>query len=291
MTFRPFVLTAAFAAGCCLAQQPQISVHLDAWPNVRTSRNGESIFRWYTDTGRYSTASLTVLTEVGFRAFISERLQRIQGDTDNELFNEYYLEDTGYWRIGKQLLPFGQELLEREYVRAARANTNLAVGGWPVAIAWCDAGPGRQTGVVARVGGSFGASVAAGEHFGIAGTAFNDIRKPEAARPVGTGYRFLLGADVVQHVGRATFAAEWVRTRNGHTATDNDNDLGLLNVTYDAGTARKLSFAWARDIAARVDSFRVGVQLPVTTNVELLPGVRWRGGRLFETSLELHYKL
>ena len=291
MSLRWIPFIAALAAASCLAQQPQVSLHLDLWPNFRTSRDGESIFRWYNDTGHYSTASVTILTEVGFRVFVSQRMQRIDNDTDNELFNEYYVEDTGYWRVGKQLLPFGLALLEREFARAARVNTNLAVGGWPVQLAWCDAGEGKQKGVVGRIGSAIGVSVAAGDHFGIAGTAFNDVRKPEDALPQGAGYRLLLGADAVQHVGRATYEAEWVRSRLGHTAADADNDYALLAIDYHVEGPQRASFAWARDVASSIDSYRLRFEMTISPNVQLVPQVRWRAGRLFETSIGLHYKL
>jgi hypothetical protein len=273
------------------AQQPQVSLNVDLWPNVRIAREGPSMFRWYDDAGHHSTVSVTLLTEVGFQAFVSQRIQRITDDTDNELLNEYYVEDTGYWRVGKQILPFGLRSLEREFVRAARIDTTLAVGGWPVQAAWCDGGNGKPTGFVGRIGGPIGLSIAHGDHFGISGSAFNEVRRPEDGLPLGAGQRQLLGADARQTIGRWELAAEWVRTRLGHTSADADNDYVLLRATCSLGGGQSVSMAWGRDVGLHEDSLRLRVAIDTGNGVFFVPQVRWRAGEVFEGSIGLHVGL
>ncbi len=272
------------------AQQPLVQTGVDFRPMLRMARDGEGIVRLYDDSGHISTVHLTLLTEVGFRVYIAQRLQRIANDSDNELLNEYYIEDTNYWRVGKQLLPFGLAMLEREYVRAGRVNTTLALGGYPISVAYCDGGTLHPKGFVARIGREYGVSVAAGENFGISGTSLNDIRLPEEAPPIGGGYRLLIGADYMRKSGDWTLAMEWLRARDGHRVEDKDNDYSLAKLQYDLPFGRKASFAWARSFENREDNYRLRLDAPIAGNVNFIPQVRWQGGRLLESSIGLQIR-
>lgn len=272
------------------SQTPQVSINIDFWPSMRVDRAGDATFRWYDDLGHTSVVSVTLLTEVGFKAFVSERLQQIPGDADNEALNEYYVEDSNHWRVGKQLLPFGLTQLEREYVRAARVDTTLALGGWPLYIAACDGGVGKQKGVVGRLGEGIGVSIASGEHFGIAGSAFNEVRKPEDSPGIGAGYDQMFGLDFTQHVGRLTASGEAVRVRKGRTSKDQDNDFGLLKLEYEFMGDNRFSITWARDVASSVDSYRFRLESKINRNLDVFPQIRFRGGRFLEGFLGLRLR-
>ena len=272
------------------AQQPQVSINLDLWPTVRADREGKFRFHWYDDAGHHSVVSLTMLTEVGFRAFVSQRLEIISGDADNEYLNEFYVEDTGYWRVGKQLLPFGLESLERELVTAARANTRFALGGWPLKIAWCGGNVGLPTGYVARVGRAFGLSIASGRHFGVSGLAFQEVRRPEDSPGRGRGYREMYGADFTQRVGSLRLEGEWVRTRRGHSVEDVDNDFGFVRVVYSLTASQTLALTWARDFTAGADHYRLRHSLLVHDRLDTYQQVRWRRGSIGEASLGLRIR-
>ncbi|MEP0765574.1 MAG: hypothetical protein HRF45_03405 [Fimbriimonadia bacterium] len=281
----------AFACACVtLGQQPQVSVNLDLWPMARADRDGKFRFHWYDDVGHHSVVSVTMLTEVGFRAFVSQRLELISGDADNEYLNEFYIEDTGYWRVGKQQLPFGLESLERELVTAARADTRFALGGWPLKIAWCGGNVGLPTGYVARVGRAFGLSIASGRHFGVSGLAFQEVRRPEDSPGRGRGYREMYGADFTQRLGSLRFECEWVRTRRGHSEEDVDNDFGLARLVYVLNGERSLALTLVRDFDAGLDYYRLRHSLLVHERLETYQQVRWRKGSVNEASIGLRVR-
>ena len=117
---RLLALAAAMAGASALAQIPDVTIKVDAGLTYRSVRNGETTLRWYDGFGKHSTVGLLFWLEPGWRVYVSERLQRIEGDGDNEQLDEYYVEDPGIWRLGKQYLPFGRGLLLRESARAAR---------------------------------------------------------------------------------------------------------------------------------------------------------------------------
>ncbi len=281
----------AIAYACAVpAQQPQVSVNLDLWPTVRADRDGKFRFHWYDDTGHHSVVSVTMLTEVGFRAFVSQRLELIAGDADNEYLNEFYVEDTGYWRVGKQLIPFGLESLERELVTAARADTRFALGGWPLKIAWCGGNIGLPTGYVARVGRSLGLSIASGRHFGVSGLAFQELRRPEDSPGRGRGYREMYGADLTHRVGRLRLEAEWVRTRRGHSAEDVDNDYALARLVYTLSGEQSVALTLAHDFDAGSDHYRLRHSLLVHDRLEAFQQLRWREASITEASLGLRIR-
>lgn len=288
---RAYLCLLCFACACVnQGQQPQVSVNLDLWPTVRAERDGKFRFHWYDDAGHHSVVSVTMLTEVGFRAFVSQRLELIAGDADNEYLNEFYVEDTGYWRVGKQLLPFGLESLEREMVTAARADTRFALGGWPLKIAWCGGNVGLPTGYVARVGGAFGLSIASGRHFGVSGLSFQEVRRPEDSPGRGRGYRELYGADFTRQLGSLRLQSEWVRTRRGHSVEDADNDYLLVRLVYTLNGERSLALTLARDFDSGSDYYRLRHSLLVQDRLDAYQQVRWRNGSITEASLGLRIR-
>jgi len=189
---------------------------------------------FYTPLGRYSTFGLRSEFTAGFSGFISQRLQRIPGDADLELFDEYYVEDEGFWRLGKQYVPFGGGTLIRESVRAARGDNNLILEGIPVAIAIVDSGTDRQSGIIGRIGGkSAGFSFAVGRHFGINASSLATIRKVEDSPGPGRGWRRAFGFDVNRKFKKLVLKIDAVVLSGGETENDLDLQVGDFFASYD----------------------------------------------------------
>ncbi len=148
---------------------------------------------------------------------VAQRLQRIPNDGDEEQLDQYYVEDPGLWRLGKQYLPFGRGLLLRESGRAARGDTNLIFQNLPISAAICDNGRDRTRGVFGRVGSTVGVSFAVGNNIGIQGTSLNAVRRPEDNPGAGRGYKFALGVDGAKRFWIFTVQGEVLALRRGHT--------------------------------------------------------------------------
>src|SRR5688572_31745900 len=106
---------------------------MDVNPHFRINADGDSNFRWYDPLGKHSTVGLSMILEPGFRVVVTEKLQRMP--TDNDQLDEYYIEDEGNWRVGKQYLPFGRQTLLHESVQGGRVDTNLIIEGLPISFA------------------------------------------------------------------------------------------------------------------------------------------------------------
>jgi hypothetical protein len=135
--------------------------------HYRSEQGKRTTFKAYDSLGNYSTVGLQFTLEPGFEVIVTQRLQQIRGNADNDQIHELYIEDRGYWRLGKQVLPFGQNRLLRESVYAGRYETVLGFESLPAVLSVCDGGQGRQRGFVGRVGTRLGVSGAFGNHFGI----------------------------------------------------------------------------------------------------------------------------
>jgi len=83
---------------------------------------------------RSTTLALLFSLEPGFDVTFSERFQKIEGDADDEQLDEYFIEDKGYWRFGKQYLPFGRNIVFRDSVYAGRLNPRNGEEGFPVPV-------------------------------------------------------------------------------------------------------------------------------------------------------------
>src|SRR5438105_4538154 len=169
------------------AQQPDVAVKVDLVPTYHMGKGTDTSFRWFDTLGRYSTVGLALRMESGFRGFVSERIERPASNADPEQLDEYYIEDPGIWRLGKQYLPFGRQSLERESVRAARGDTRFIIPTIPMSLAICDNGSGRARGFVGRFGSTGGISFAIGDNFGAQPSAFDLIRQPDEALSKGRG--------------------------------------------------------------------------------------------------------
>jgi hypothetical protein len=225
------------------------------------------------------------MLETGWRFNVSQRLQAIDHDRDSGTLDEYYLEDQGNWRVGKQYLPFGRRLL-RESVLALRGDSNLLFEGMPLSVAIVDAGKDRQSGIVARVGpSSFGVSVAIGRHFGINGSALTLIRPPERFLPVGAGYGRAYGVDFRKRSGKWTVEGEAVALQSPSRNQDPSLLVSDLLTNFQIRKNASVGFGWTRDWNPKVNYWRVVAKLPIVDKLTFEPFIRFRQSRLLDINL------
>lgn len=280
------ILVGAVAAQ---AQNPDVRFKLDLILSYRSSRHGPDIARFYDALGHYSTFGLIFYLEPGFRTFFSEKLQRVDNDPDNQSLDEYYIEDEGIWRIGKQYLPFGRGLV-RESVTAIRGDSNLIVEGVPIAVAYCDAGEGRQRGVVGRIGSTFGLSFAIGEHFGINSTALTLVRRIEDSPGVGSGWKNMIGMDYSVKHGLWTYTGEFVSLLDPEAANVRESIVADVNVTYFQNKKTTLGAGLSRDFSSNSAFTRVFGSFSLVKGLVLEPIVRFRNLGIYDLSIGLRFK-
>lgn len=278
-------------AGASFAQSPDVVFKVDAGLSYRSPHSGETTLRWYDSLGKHSTVGIELFLEPGFRAFFSERLQRIENDGDNEQLDEYYIEDPGSWKLGKQYLPFGRNLILRESARAARGDTSLLLPGLAISGAMFDNGTNRNQGVSGRIGGSVGLSAAVGRHIGIQGTSLNAIQRPEDAAGAGRGYRLALGIDGARRFGRYLIEGEFVVLREGHTVADLDNEVSDLVFNFSTDRRRKIAMAWSRDWRRNQDFFRATAEIAISKQVWVEPILRLNRDGWYDVGVSVRAKL
>ena len=285
-----FLLLLFNASALVAAQVPDVQVKADLGPTFRNQVNGGSDVHWYDPFGHNSIVALQFALEPGFRAYVSEKIERIPHDGDNSPIDESYVEDAGVWRAGKQYLPFGLQRVMRESVVAVRSDTDLFLRDLPLDIAACDGGHGRQRGLVGRVGRSFGLSFAVGQHFGISGTSLTEIRLPDQSPGRGEGYDRILGADVSRQEGVFKLAGEYVLLRGGeHGASD--RDVLDLTATLAPSVNRSVTFGYSLGTDPGVTSMRLQGSFLIEPNLWLEPFVRTRGGQVFDSGFTLRVRL
>lgn len=273
------------------AQTPDVKIRTDLRLHYRSERMGGSSLRWYDPMGRHSLVSIEFGLEPGFRAFVSERLQKIKDNADSEQLDEYYVEDPGLWRVGKQYLPFGRQKILREAARGARGDTNLIFDDLPLSGAIADNGSGRTRGAMGRIGGRVGVSFAIGNHFGAQSTSLVGVRKPEDANGFGKGYRLLLGADFYRKFGQILLEGEVAMFRRGQTATDIDTEISDFSLGFAPLKEVAFSVGWARDWRRNVSVFRAEGRLEVYKNVYVEPLVRFKDSELFDAGVSVRVRM
>ncbi len=272
------------------AQIPDVRVKFDLTFSLRTEKGQPGLLTAYNVLGRHSTVGLIFFLEPGFRGYVSQKLQKFSGEVDEEPLEEYYIEDEGIWRLGKQFIPFGSGLILRESVLAARADTNLVLEHFPISLAAFDAGTGRQRGLSGRIGTQYGLSVASGRHIGIASTALTYLRRPEDAPGVGRGWKFAIGADYTRRFSQFIFKAEGIAFRRGETARDGDLDLADASVMWQKNRAQSILFGWTRILPSGGDVFRLSGSFRMSNTTQLEPILRYRNQRLFDAAIEVRVR-
>ncbi|MFI5385582.1 MAG: hypothetical protein ACHQ50_05610 [Fimbriimonadales bacterium] len=279
------------ASSVAQAQNPDLIFSVDGRMQFLTGSQGPTFVRFYDNLGRHSVGSITFYTEAGFQGFVSEKFARIPNDPDRDSLDQYYIEDVGIWRVGKQYLPFGSGRFLHESVLAVRGDTQLVIEGLPIVVAACDNGGGRQKGIVGRLGSRLGLSFAFGTHFGINATSFCLVRRPEDSPGVGHGYKTMLGVDYSKSAGPMfDFGGELIVVRDGNTASDRDDTLFDVTGTLRADPRRQITAGWTRDSAQHADFYRVMGSFTLSRYLILEPIIRYKGSVLFDAGLTFHFK-
>lgn len=269
------------------AQNPNVVVKLDATLQLRGGHDVETRLRSYDLMGRHSVVTLSFTLEPGFEVVLSERFQRIANDPDPEQFDEYYIEDRGYWRAGKQYVVFGRGQILRESVYALRVDTRVGARAIPITLSAMNARPERQRGLAARLGTRLGVSIANGQHLGIAGTALTVIRRPEESPGKGKGWDFVGGADY--HTG---FKHGFLSVEHASFRDDRQEDLDVTDLIVgwrfkgDDGASLGLTNDWSNDQFF----VRLFGSYEAYDGLFIEPIVRWRDGKLWDWGIGVRIK-
>lgn len=282
---------AAVLGTVAAAQAPDVVIKLDARLNYRSAPDDANTQRLYDSLGNYSIVSLGFKLEPGFKVYVGQKLQRFDGGRDPDMLDEYYIEDEGIWRVGKQYLPFGAGRLVRESAFAARGETALIVESVPIVAAFAQGEKGRQQGFVARIGGRLGGSVFLGDHFGIDGTSLALIRKPDHALGKGRGFKQAFGLDYSKGIGNFNVAFEGVAFRDPNDSSDEDFEVFDVSATYTPSKYHNYTVGWTRRTHPTADFMRFRGSVFLTNNVYLEPMVRYRDGRNYDFNVAVRVRL
>jgi len=267
------------------AQVPDVKIKVELRPTYRSVRGEDSSLRWYDWTGKHSVAEIELSLEPGYRVYLAERFQKIPGDVDNEQLDQYYIEDPGLWRVGKQVIPFGLNRVLNEKAVGARGDTSFLLGTQEISGAFYDNGDGRLSGASLKIGDRLGASVQIGRNIAAQGSALTLLRKPEDAPGRGRGYRAAIGAHARRSWGKYSLESEAVFLRNGHSPLDQDADISDLMVTMRADSRRSISLGWTRDWRDSENFLRATGRFVLHRNVALEPMIRLRNGRIYDAAV------
>lgn len=261
-----------------MAQTPDVAPFIELRPSWQVRSTKKSLFQWYDMSGKYSLVGFRMILENSLRVYVAQRFQRVENSGDPDTIDEYYVESRGHWRLGKQYLPFGRREILRSSVLAARMDTNLLLDEAPLTVAFADGGSGRTRGVVGRLGGVIGVSLAVGNHFGIQPTDLAHFRNLEEAPGIGRGYRLAIGADTQFRIGSTQITADWASLRRGETDLDFDQDLSDLRMRFRIiGVEAPASLGWSRDWTNREDIFSFDFELKGNDKISYVPMVRFDG--------------
>lgn len=267
------------------AQVPDVKIKVEFRPMYRSVRGEDSSLRWYDWTGRHSVAEIELSLEPGYKVYFSERFQKIPGDVDNEQLDQYYIEDPGLWRVGKQAIPFGLNRILNEKARGARGDTSFLLGSQEISGAVFDNGSDRLQGAALRIGSRIGASIEIGNNIAAQGSALTLLRKPEDAPGAGRGYRLAAGSHIRRTWGQYSMEAEAVFLRNGHTNLDQDADISDLMFTLRPDNRRAVSIGWTRNWRDSENFLRATGRFVLHRNIALEPMIRFRNGRIFDAAI------
>ena len=261
-----------------MAQTPDVAIFFDLYPTLSWREGEAGSLRWYDLNGNTSTVGFRMILESGNRVLVSQRLQRYPGDADIDQLDEYWIESTGNWRLGKQLIPFGARGIVRETAVGARLDTRILIDNAPLSIAYVDNGNGRTRGVVGRIGSTAGVSFAVGNHFGIQASDMSAFQEPSQLLGRDRGWDVAVGFDFRLPVGSTILSAEWVSFREGATAQDLDRDLSDVSVSWFLPfSADRMIFGWARSWDSGDDFLRLEGEFAVYDNSTLRPYLRFNG--------------
>lgn len=288
----PWLVVGSVLASAASAQTPDVAPFLELNPTWLVRSDKKSYFNWYDPTGRQSLVGLRMILESGLRAYVAQRLQRVENSGDPDTLDEYYIENRGHWRVGKQYLPFGRRETIRTTVPAARLDTTLLLDEAPVSVAVFDAGSGRPRGVSGRLGGPIGVSFMVGSHLAVQPTDLAHFRNLETAPGAGRGHRLLLGADTQIGLGSAQMSLEWVSLRRGETDLDRDQDVSDVRLRFRLPDRDdRVTLGWAKNWTDGQDTTLCEVHLAASERLSYRPAIRFNGLSFREFSFSVVVKL
>ncbi len=272
------------------AQNPDVRFLVDTNISYRTVRRGSQTIKFYSPLGRFSTASLTFRLEPGLRVFVSQRLQRIKGDADDELFDEYYVEDEGLWRLGKQVLPFGSGRLIREAVMGARGDTNLVVEGIPVTLVGFDGGNDKSSGFMARLGSRVKFTAALGQHIGESASSLALVRSPEDSAGPDSGFKRVFGIAGEQSFGKWRIDGEAVDLQNPESPKETAGIVTDALIEYRPHPRETWGLGRSEYATRGIQVYRIQASIPTINRSAIEPMIRFKDNRLYDVSVSLRIK-
>lgn len=284
-------VVAGLVCAGALAQTPDTLLKVDMRLHYRSANGQTPTFRFYDGFGESAKISLIATLEPGYLARVSERFQKIPGNTDQELLEEYFIEDPGLWRVGKQWIPFGQGRIVRETALAARGDTTLIAEGVPMTIAFFDNGRGRTQGASGRIGGRLGLSFVAGKNVCSQATNLANTRDIELASNQAQGYKLVLGADFSRRFGLWSVAGEFAAFRQGETQNEPDIDVSDVQISFEPKKNTFVRFGWGQEWNNSVPVFRVQGSFPFANNVWVEPYVRYQSVGVRDAGFSVRVRL
>lgn len=287
-----FVLAIGLGSSAlCAAQSADVQFKGDLTLSFLSQANTSPNVVSYHPLGRYSLFGLKILTEPGFTATLTQRVQRFENDADPDSFDEAYLEDEGIWRIGKQYLPFGAKTLFRETALAIRGDNDLLLEGIPIAVAFVGNGADRQNGVVGRLGRpEFGFSVALGRHFGINGTALTPIRRVSESPGRGRGWREAYAVDGRWRAGNFGGRFEGLLLRKPESSQDEELSIVDIQSDFDLDRKTTVSIGFTRVFESTDLITRASFLYRLSRGFTLEGMVRENNGRFVDLSFGIRVK-
>lgn len=287
-----FCLVTGFLATLSFAQTPDVIVAVDFRPTFLFGDGRNAQLRWFDAYGNPSTVGFKGRFADGNRFALTQRLARHVGNGDPDQVDEFYLENPGEWKIGKQVLPFGQHSLYRETALALRLHTNLVFEDAPLDFAVVDSGRGRPRGVIGRIGGNTGISFAVGDNFSVQDSAFTILRQDPAGLGINRGYQTMYGFDTVHFAYPFTLEGEIIFLKEGQTALDENQTFTDIRAKYQLPNGKdRISVAWAHEWNTNLDSFRIDGEFVLLNQLVLMPHIRFGSNGLGQFGTTFRFRL
>jgi hypothetical protein len=284
------ILTLAALSSLSAAQAPDVRIKGDLSLGITSSNDFSIGAKSYTPLGRHSTISLQTTLPIGLRVFLSERVQTIKNDPDDDPFDEYYVEDSGSWRVGKQYIPFGGGGFFRQSVLAARLDSNLLLNGFPISIAFTDGGMGRQYGVAGRLGGrGLGLSFCFGRHWGINSSSMALVQSIQNPEGLGNGWKHAYGLDLNRRAGKFSFRTEGLVLRQAE-GTSVDKEVWDTQFSYDLGHRHSALVGFSKVLGDPTAFTRVGGTYNAAKGIQLEAMYRLQDSNFRDFSLFLRVR-
>jgi hypothetical protein len=286
----PALFLAIFLSYTVVAQAPDVKIKGDISLGMTSSNDFSLGAKSYTPLGRHSIFSLQATLPIGLKVFLSERSEAIKNDPDDDSFDEYYVEDPGLWRVGKQYIPFGGGGFFRQSVLAARVDSKLILEGLPLALAFVDGGNGRQYGLAGRVGSrGLGLSFCVGRHWGINSTSLALVQSIQTPEGIGNGWRQAFGFDLSRRTGKVSYRSEILLLREAE-GTSTDRELGDFQIGYDLGHRHSASLGISKSFGEADLLYRFGGVYNAAKGVQLEGLYRLTNSAFRDFSIFLRFK-